>query len=702
MKNLNKLKKRKVETPKRQMTFRELEKLSDLHYLNLNLNSLEDLKDYPNPLLNRSKDDYLHPEKEILRFMRNPDYFWFTCKYVLNIDLLPFQALVLKKLYTHNFPMLIGCRGFSKTFLLAVYTILVMLVKPGSKVALIGSGFRQSKLIFEYIEKIWLNAPVLQDMASNSVRKSGTKKEADKWSFVFGDSIAYALPVGNDGSRIRGLRATHLICDEFASQNPHIYENVIAGFANVSANPVRNVQEKAKIEFFKRQGLWTEQQEKNYLKNKQRNQTILSGTAFYATNHFCHYFERYRAIINSRGDKEKLREIFKNDVSSNFNWEDYCIIRVPYDKLPADFMDADQIERARAMISHHLFAMENLCIFSRDSDGFFKRTLIESCVTNDPVETLDGGVQFTAMLKGRPGYKYIYGIDPAAEKDNFSIVILEIHPHHRRVVYCWTINKRTWKDQQLFKKSDENDYFQYCCRKIRDLMKKFPTDHIVIDSQGGGNQIVEALHDKDKLKDGEEMLWPLLSTHPHGDKRHKDLDNMKGRHIIEMYHASNYELNNGANHGMKKDFEDKVLLFPYFDSISVQLEYELLQLDKLTELEETLDSCLGEIEEMKTELTTIEISITATGKESFDTPGIKLEGDKKGRLKKDRYSALLMANSAARRLVRDYQPEFTLVHGGFAGLENTGRNFQKKDEMMVSLPAWFDESSFNAFINVNL
>lgn len=689
---------------KDEINFKEIEKLAELHYLGLDIDSLDELNKFDNPLLKRSKDDILHPEKEILRLMRNPDYFWFLCKYVFNVEILPFQALVLKKLYTHNFPMLIGCRGFSKTFLLALYTLIVMFCKPGSKVALIGSGFRQSKLIFEYIERIWHNAPILQDIAESGAgkRKPGTKKEPDKWSFILGDSVAYALPVGNDGSRIRGLRATHLICDEFASQNPHIYENVIAGFANVSANPVRNVQEKGKIKYYKKKKLWTEQQEDNYLRNKQRNQTILSGTAFYATNHFCHYFERYRKIINSRGDRDKLREIFKDNVSPNFNWRDYCIIRVPYDKLPEDFMDIDQIERAKATISSHLFAMENLCIFSKDSDGFFKRTLIDSCVTDQPIETLDGPVQFTATLKGNFGCKYIYGIDPAAQKDNFSIVILEIHPNHRRVVYCWTINKRTWKEQQMFKKSTENDYFQYCCRKIRNLMKKFPTDHIVIDSQGGGRQIAEALHDKDKLEEGEEPLWPLLSTHQLGSKDDAHLDNMKGRHIIEFYHASNYELNVTANHGLKKDFEDQVLLFPYFDSIGVQLDYELNSLDKLDSLEETLDSCLGEIEEMKTELTTIESTPTPTGREHFDTPQIKLEGDKKGRLKKDRYSALLMANSSARRMIRDYKPDIDLVMGGFAGLENRGRNFQKQDELMVNMPAWFEQEKLNAFINANL
>ena len=59
-----------------------------------------------------------------------------------------------------------------------------------------------------------------------------------------------------------------------------------------------------------------------------------------------------------------------------------------------------------------------------------------------------------------------------------------------------------------------------------------------------------------------------------------------------------------------------------------------------------------EIEELKEELSTISHMTTQTGKDKWDTPETVLVGNKKGRLRKDRYSALLIANMAARRINR--------------------------------------------------
>ena len=43
--------------------------------------------------------------------MMRPEYFSFACKYLLNIELSPFQALILYELWNRKFPMLVGSRG---------------------------------------------------------------------------------------------------------------------------------------------------------------------------------------------------------------------------------------------------------------------------------------------------------------------------------------------------------------------------------------------------------------------------------------------------------------------------------------------------------------------------------------------------------------------------------------------------------------
>ena len=117
--------------------------------------------------------------------------------------------------------------------------------------------------------------------------------------------------------------------------------------------------------------------------DKRDNQIILSGTAYYDFNHFADYWKRWKSIIKSQGKKSRLREIFGEDPPEDFQWKDYSIIRVPYELLPEGFMDASQVARSKATVHAGIYQMEFGACFTRDSQGFFKRTLIESCVTDD-------------------------------------------------------------------------------------------------------------------------------------------------------------------------------------------------------------------------------------------------------------------------------------------------------------------------------
>ena len=64
------------------------------------------------------------------------------------------------------------------------------------------------------------------------------------------------------------------------------------------------------------------------------NQIVLSGTAYYDFNHFADYWKRYKMILESGGDKNKLKEVFGDEPSPEFDWSEYSIIRMPVYKLP--------------------------------------------------------------------------------------------------------------------------------------------------------------------------------------------------------------------------------------------------------------------------------------------------------------------------------------------------------------------------------
>ena len=632
----------------------------------------------PMSILKPSEDDF---HLKLTWLMTRPEYLSFICSHILGIQLLPSQALILQEIWTRKFPMLIASRGFGKSFTLSLYAVLRALILPRRKIVVVGAAFRQSKIIFEYMETIWRNSPMLRDLCDSD---SGPRRDTDRCVLRINESTITCLPLG-DGQKIRGQRANDIISDEFASIPRDIFENVVAGFAAVSADPVENVKRLAAQRKALELGVHIEEENKDTeLKD---NQIILSGTAYYDFNHFATYWKKWKAIIKSGGNPTKLREVFNGeDAPDNFDWTQYSIIRMPYELLPKGFMDADQVARSKATVHAGIYQMEFGCCFTRDSQGFFKRSLIESCVVSDNNSIKDSKgqeIKFEATLMGDPNKRYIFGVDPASEVDNFSIVVLEVNPDHRRIVHCWTTTRSEHKEKVKKGYSSESDFYSYCARKIRDLMVLYPCIHIAIDAQGGGIAIIESLHDQDKIKSGEMPIWPTIDP----DKP-KDTDGERGLHIVEMCQFARYEWLSEANHGMRKDFEDKALLFPYFDAISIGLSAS--QDDVKHRMFDTLEECVLDIEELKDELAMIQMTQTNSGRDRWDTPEYIIGTGKKSKMRKDRYSALLMANMAARVLQRTPEQEAYNFYGGFATGREQTRSYE--NEKLYNAPSWFSEN----------
>jgi hypothetical protein len=651
----------------------------------LGLGDLDKLIIPSNPMVGRNKKDIENPDRHLVKLLKDPEYFGSTCKLLFDIELHPIQIAILQEFWNRPFPMFVASRGFGKSFLLALYAFLKCIFVPGTKIVIVGAAFRQSKVIFEYMETLWRNSAIIRSIFSGN--DDGPRRDVDRCTIRLGTSWAIAIPLGT-GEKIRGLRAHIIIADEFASISPDIYETVVSGFAAVSATPIQNVKREAKKQAMKDAGLWNEDLET--LSYSLGNQALIAGTADYAFKHFASYWKRYKTIIESKGEKHKLQEIFKGEVPDNFNWKDYSIVRVPYELIPKGFMDDKQVARAKATIHTGIYNMEYAACFTEDSDGFFRRSLIESCVTKDSAPISVGGesVIFDAKIVGDPKLKYIYGVDPASEKDNFSIVVLELHPTHNRIVYCWTTNRTNFKERQKAGLISDHDFYAFCARKIRNLMKAFPCERIGMDAQGGGIAIEEALHDPAKLEDGEILIWPVI------ENKTKDTDDQQGLHILELVQFAKADWTAQANHGLRKDLEDKSLLFPRFDELSLVLaldqENRNIETADLTPLYDTVSECVLEIEELKNELTTIVMSQTSGSsgaRDRWDTPDIKMPNGKKGKLRKDRYSALVIANMLARQINRSLQPVTYDIIGTDASkaVKNNGQ--------MYKGPTWFTDGA---------
>jgi hypothetical protein len=663
--------------------------MADHHELDgawLKLGNLSTLSLPDNLMIHRSQKNIENPDQHLLKIMRNPENFSITARLLMDIELHPIQLAILEEFWDRPFPMFIASRGFGKSFLLALYCTLKCIFVPGTKIVIVGAAFRQSKVIFEYMENIWRKSSIIRSIFNGN--DDGPRRDVDRCTMRYGDSWAIAIPLG-DGSKIRGLRAHIIIADEFASISPEVYETVVSGFAAVSADPIGNVKAEAKKELMKELGIWSEEMEG--LQYRRSNQAIIAGTADYSFKHFAAYWERYKTIIHSKGEDKRLSEIFKGEVPANFNWKDYSIVRMPYELIPKGFMDDRQVARAKATIHSGIYNMEYAACFTKDSSGFFRRSLIESCVANPkiPIVINNEPIIFDAKIVGDPDKKYVYGIDPASEQDNFSIVVLELHPNHTRIVYCWTTNRSNFKQRQQTGLINENDFYGFCARKIRNLMKLFPCERIGLDAQGGGVAIEEALHDDTKINNNELPIWPIIDNN-----KSKDTDSKPGLHILELVQFARADWTSHANHGLRKDFEDKVLLFPSFDNLTLGLALaneskDILATD-LDPIYDSLSECVLELEELKNELTTIvmtQTSNSAGARERWDTPEVKGSNGRRGRLRKDRYSALLIANAIARSISRADAPITYDVIG------STRDTMPTKDSTLYRGPSWFTDGA---------
>ena len=614
-----------------------------------------------NPFDYMTREDMEFPQVFVAKLFRNPDYFWFFAKFLLNIELHPFQQVILKQLWNHTFPMLIATRGGSKTFCLAVYCFLKAIINHPIKVVVVGASFRQAKFVIQEMVTIWNRSAVLRDICNPShfgIRQ-GPRLNPDRYEFHIGESKVTALPLG-DGTTIRGERANVVIADEFASIPRDVFEVVVRGFTSTSSSPIEKVKYMAKIQYLKKHKMLDE----NY-QVRWNNQVVVAGTADWFNSHFYEYWTNWREIIMSRGDKQRIELAFGPEVVDQIDWKNLCIIRIPAELLPKGFLQEEQLALAKATTHTGIYNSEYGACFIKDTEGFFKHSLVESCVTDST----------SVKITGDKNKRYVYGIDPASERDNFSIVILELDRHIRKVVYCWTTNRGKHK---LARRDEKNlielDFYKYCARKIRKLMRRFPCERIAIDTQGGGIAVIEALHDPAIMEEDEHLIWPIV------EDKEKDTDIYQGLHIIQEISFSSAQWTSYANHSLKKDLEDKLVQFPLIDAVTLaKIE------SKTNEFTDSLVECAFEIEELKRELKMIVYTKTdIIQRERWDVPQV---GGSKVKIRKDRYTALLMANATARDLV---MPSFEQERTHLGGLVGKLGKVSSSDQM-YSGPDWFCE-----------
>lgn len=513
-----------------------------------------------------------------------------AARHLLGVDLPSVQRIVLRNMFSKKFIVSVQGRGTGKTFVGALYAALKGMLYPGSRIGLIGPTFRQSKYIFEKVEEFYYLSSIFREACVGP-----PKRLSDQCVVHFKPvggrpgSLIMSLPIGDDGSTVRGARFYDLIVDEFAQVPEEIFNAVILPFQATTANPMEEVRRRERIRRLTELGYEIPSTDCSV------NQLIILSSAFYEFNHlykrFMDYKERHIA-----GDNR------------------YIAFQVPYTFMPDGFINDDMVDNARMTASEAQFAMEYLAEFRKDSDGYFRASLIEE-------HTLH---RSTVELDSYPDAKYIISCDPGRNDNSTGIIIIRVGygDGPSKVVNAIELDHSkkevSFPDQALLLADLVNHY--------GNVIK------IAIDKQGGGSSIADNL----RLGNvGDKSFEPILEDT-------EEFKHLSGKHILELVEPS-FKWIADANHHAVNIIEKDMLKFPGPPLTGSELK----------------ERSYETIKRMIDQLLSIEVTATRAGHLHFDLPRSAINK------KKDLYSAFVLAADALynyKYAPMEYKPSI-LTHG---------------------------------------
>ncbi len=394
------------------------------------------------------------------------------------------------------------------------------------------NGFinHNSKMIFSEVEKLYSRAPILVEACEKRpTRGSDTCYLKFKAVGGYSGSFIEALPLGNDGSKIRGSRF-YLICiDELAYVPTKIVDMVIRPFAATTLEPMEKVRRIAHQNKLIEDGLASIED----FEEETVNKMVMTSSGYYKFNHMWRRMKDHWLQMDR--SKERSEE------------PKYAVWQIPYWDLPEGFLDVDNIEESRRTMSSREFRMEYEADMISDSEGFFKASLLEACTNNS-----EANIEIVGESTG----SYILGIDPnqGGSGANCGAVVVKLGTTNK-VVNVLEMKKKT--TQQL-------------TMVVQDVCEKYNIQRIYMDKGGGGKAVM------DLLDEGYNNKAPII------DITDKDKMGKKGRRILEMINFTPSWISD-ANFDTLALLEDRKLLFPEPPTSTVDLEgraYEKIELLK--------------------------------------------------------------------------------------------------------------------------
>lgn len=435
-----------------------------------------------------------HQEKVIEFYRNNPVE---AARDILGLDLTFYQRIQLRDLWNKPYCLMKWGRGSAKTWEVAMYVVLRAILFSKFRIGIIGPGSRQTGYVFDEIETLYAESAFFRAATLGGIKRT-TERSIVKFA---NGSFIEGLPIGTDGSKIRGRRYNVAVLDEFAFHNEETIKLVVRPFLAVK-------------------------------RGSRPNQLIMCSTPYYTTNHF------YKAYLRYKQKSKEQPDLYS---CTSFNFLDVIL-----SKHKTFQYDINQVYEAFQSDPWADFLMEWAGYFPSDDANFFNARLISSCEPR--IEEIE------LEQYGEEGSNYIMGIDPARSEDgdNFAITLMKITPDHTRHITRVVTTKG----------KDAPSLHNLIREQIH--TRRFNVIKICMDYGGGGKGIADLMTYGWKDRYGKEYP-PIVEIDAIEDEiklnKKEKIKNQKALNILNVVNFTNATIDYMYT-SFKADLEHKKILMP--------------------------------------------------------------------------------------------------------------------------------------------
>ncbi len=570
------------------------------------------------------------------------------------------QRIVLKGWLQKNFTLTVAGRGWSKSWLAGHFCYLYCILNPGKHICIVSGGqFKSSRKILENIDEWSRSKPDYEagfpgGALLRQTMDGDLMKKPDKYTIKFKNgSTIIAVPLG-DPNRLRGIRANVLLIDEGLLISQTTIDNVLKPFlftpSQTEVNRRMRIREKEGRLITA--GQMTEDQREMF---RSENKMIVISSASYSWEYLYELYKKYLGIIHGEQSAEEI---------AGYGGGSYLVHQLSW-----KVADEDRVEKAikkeieSGMYSETTIKREYESAFVSDSDGFFRASKMKNC-------TIDDGQSPCVEIVGDPAAEYILGIDQnssdSENSDHFAICVMKIV---ERKMSDDSIRKIGMVVHQYAQSGEVSlkEHIEY----LYYLLTAFKVVYIGYDaSQGANLGFINICNESELFREKNIKLEPIDADFgkEHSSEVIKQVqqkyNRMAGRIVQpQMFHS---DFQRAANEHLQACFDNRNVVFagkPRAHKASFDILMEK-SIDRILDVHSAFNAKSEDgnmtvggpkddfiahqellMDLVKKECALIELKSNGLGHLSWDLPShMKRAGKTRNKVRKDSYSALLLAN----------------------------------------------------------